>query len=152
MKTNGITYSNIALATTASASTNTSTQVEARHTRLGDVEPLPRVQPPSGDEKTPQNSSSAPKKGTTGLCNTCKGCEASWTGLKMCHCGACHRTFSTVRLFDKHRSPVGDHGSCKDPSTITTRVGDPVMVLAGGVWRGPAMTEAQKIAKYGGVK
>ena len=30
-------------------------------------------------------------------------CGKGWNGLKTCHCAACHRTFSTVIAFDKHR-------------------------------------------------
>jgi hypothetical protein len=110
------------------------------------------VQPPSEDEKTPQNDATQAKKGTSGLRHTCKGCDASWTGLKMCHCSACHQTFSTVALFDRHRSFEGQHGSCRDPATLIDRKGNPVMVLTGGVWRGPQMTPEQKAAKFGGVK
>ncbi len=34
---------------------------------------------------------------------TCRGCKRGWNGLKTCHCGACHQTFSTVKAFDQHR-------------------------------------------------
>lgn len=59
---------------------------------------------------------------------TCGGCDATWTGLGAAHCAArgCHRTFTGVSAFDKHRSRkyrevdgrrvlVRDYGQCHDP-------------------------------------
>jgi len=44
----------------------------------------------------------------------CGGCDNQWTGLRACHCGACHVTFTGVRGFDIHR-----RGSrCHDPATV----------------------------------
>jgi hypothetical protein len=43
----------------------------------------------------------------------CPRCPATWTGLSMAHCAACHRTFSTVGNFDRHRP-----GECLDPATV----------------------------------
>jgi len=34
----------------------------------------------------------------------CRGCSVHWTGLAVAHCGACHRTFSSVSTFDRHRA------------------------------------------------
>lgn len=34
-------------------------------------------------------------------------CGATWTGLRMEHCTACHETFSGTTAGDKHR--VGEH-------------------------------------------
>jgi hypothetical protein len=44
----------------------------------------------------------------------CGGCDNRWTGLRACHCGACHLTFTGIRGFDIHR-----RGSrCNDPATV----------------------------------
>lgn len=84
---------------------------------------------------------------------TCPRCDHTWTATGAAHCGGggCHRTFSTARLFDLHRSPRGgEHGSCLDPAEIPPRAtGEPVMVLRDGMWRGPEMTEEQKLARFG---
>jgi hypothetical protein len=45
---------------------------------------------------------------------TCR-CGAWWTGASRAHCGGCHRTFSTVGNFDKHRTADGEHGTCWPP-------------------------------------
>lgn len=74
---------------------------------------------------------------------TCGGCTQIWTAASAGHCSACHRTFATVGLFDRHRSPVGKHGSCREPSTVGLEFRD-------GMWRGPAMTAEQKAARFGG--
>jgi hypothetical protein len=34
---------------------------------------------------------------------SCGGCEQRWTGVNVCHCAACHRTFTGVSGFDTHR-------------------------------------------------
>lgn len=84
---------------------------------------------------------------------TCGGCEATWTALGTCHCGACHHTFSGVDLFDKHRSQYGEHGACLNPADLTIRkgprTGEPVMHLRDGIWSGPEMTDEQKAARFG---
>lgn len=86
----------------------------------------------------------------------CGGCGATWYGSRACHCAApgCHRTFATVGLFDAHRSTRGgEHGSCLDPETLVIqtgpRAGDRTAFLRDGMWRGPEMTEAQKLARFG---
>lgn len=56
----------------------------------------------------------------------CPRCDATWTGLAVCHCGACHRTFSGLTLFDAHRRG----GKCADPAGVDLRVVD-------GIWRYP---------------
>jgi hypothetical protein len=40
----------------------------------------------------------------------CSGCENFWTGLRACHCAGCHRTFSGLTAFDRHRGR-----RCVDP-------------------------------------
>lgn len=50
---------------------------------------------------------------------TC-GCGARWGGLSTGHCTGCHRTFTGITAFDKHRS--GSHSAdtrhCVDPATV----------------------------------
>ncbi len=43
-------------------------------------------------------------------------CGSRWGGLNTCHCAAdgCHRTFSGVSTFDRHRRD----GRCIDPATV----------------------------------
>lgn len=62
--------------------------------------------------------------------NTCSGCPARWTGHRTAHCGNCHRSFSTVGNFDKHRSPDGEHGHCRYPGVVG-------LVQRDGVWSMP---------------
>jgi hypothetical protein len=80
-------------------------------------------------------------------------CGAKWYGVSRCHCSACHRTFSGVALFDRHRSSAGEHGTCLDPATLIVqrgaRTGQPEMYLREGVWSGPEMDEATKRARFG---
>ncbi len=78
----------------------------------------------------------------------CRKCGYTWSGLAMAHCSACCKpgqgelsTFSSVDLFDKHRSSAGDRGACRDPSTLRNRAGEPVMFLRNGMWRGPERDE-----------
>lgn len=62
--------------------------------------------------------------------NTCSGCPARWSGHRTAHCGSCHRTFSTVANFDRHRSPNGPHGACRFPGLVGLTQRD-------GVWSMP---------------
>lgn len=89
-----------------------------------------------------------PDRGAAGMAY-CAGCGHTWTALGAAHCARCHRTFSTARLFDLHRSARGDHGTCLAPDTITSRDGAPVMTLRDGMYRGPEMTADQKLARFG---
>jgi hypothetical protein len=61
---------------------------------------------------------------------TCSGCDSSWTALGLCHCSACHQSFSGLTLFDLHR--VGGH--CLHPSALTFQQ-LPLRQDAAGVWR-----------------
>jgi hypothetical protein len=49
----------------------------------------------------------------------CANCGEEWTGLAVAHCPTCHRTFTTVSAFDKHRtgSHTDDTRHCLDPAT-----------------------------------
>lgn len=81
-----------------------------------------------------------PSNGSTAHSVTCSGCPATWTGLSRCHCAACHRTFGSVGLFDRHRSQAGDRGTCLDPAGLRHRkTGEPLMRLVDGLWRGPEL-------------
>lgn len=66
---------------------------------------------------------------------TCGGCSNTWTGIKVCHCAGCHRTFSVLSWFDRHRT----RGKCLNPASITVSEEDtrPAMKLdAHGKWVG----------------
>jgi hypothetical protein len=54
-------------------------------------------------------------------------CGASWGGLVACHCAACHRTFSSVKPFDRHRIGHYSNRICVDPGTVTDKKGRPAM-------------------------
>lgn len=72
------------------------------------------------------------------MANSCRGCNAAWTGNQACHCSNCHHTFSGITLFDIHRSQDGERGSCKSPEEFSTnQAGIQVMFLRSGMWRGP---------------
>lgn len=69
--------------------------------------------------------------------HTCGGCDKTWTGTNMAHCGACHHTFSSVALFDLHRQGM----RCTEPATLRfekgVKAGEPRMRLNDhGVWVG----------------
>jgi len=81
---------------------------------------------------------------------TCGGCAAKWTAHSWAHCGACHRTFSGVSLFDLHRSADGDHGTCLDPATIRDKTGQPRLVYRDGAWRHPEMSPGARAKLRGG--
>ncbi len=81
---------------------------------------------------------------------TCGRCGASWSGVSRAHCGGCHRTFSAVSTFDRHRVAVGAHGCCADPATLLDSNGAPLLVLRAGLWSWPEMTAEAKLAAFGG--
>lgn len=70
---------------------------------------------------------------------SCGKCKRQWTGANQAHCASgCHRHFSTVALFDRHRA--GGDG-CQDPASLTDKHGRPVMEAFvnrfGTTWKGP---------------
>jgi hypothetical protein len=82
--------------------------------------------------------------------NTHAACGTTWTAASAAHCSGCCRTFSGVALFDRHRSKAGgEHGSCIDPATLTDTNDTPICEQRDGMWRGPEMTEEQKLARFG---
>ncbi len=50
----------------------------------------------------------------------CPKCRLGWSGLSTAHCTACHRTFTTIGAFDRHRtgSHAKDTRSCLAPDTV----------------------------------
>ena len=49
------------------------------------------------------------------------GCPPLREGGKACHCGACHRTFASLALFDAHQETDykgGSGVSCKSPEAL----------------------------------
>ena len=80
---------------------------------------------------------------------SCSGCPATWTGSAAAHCSGCHETFSGVTLFDRHRTVVGDHGTCLEPSELMEAGVRYVCELRDGMWRFPEMDEATKAARFG---
>lgn len=55
----------------------------------------------------------------------CAPCGATWGGLRIAHCAACHRTFTTPANFDRHRAGrrlpsnvVVGTGTCARPVDI----------------------------------
>ena len=61
----------------------------------------------------------------------CSGCPHWWTGLRACHCASCHRSFSGLTSFDKHRdgSHVKATRHCVNPATLFTEDGESMLVL-----------------------
>lgn len=99
-------------------------------------------------------SGSAPRTSNRYSYITCSGCDASWTGVSAAHCSACHCTFSSAGLFDRHRSVAGgEHGSCLPPGRlVNANTGEPVMFFRDEMWRGPTMDEETKAKRFGGVR
>jgi hypothetical protein len=67
----------------------------------------------------------------TALPHHCPRCPARWGGANTSHCAACHRTFTGVQSFDKHRG--GSHVKkryCVDPETILNQKGERVLELS----------------------
>jgi hypothetical protein len=69
---------------------------------------------------------------------TCPRCDAWWTGLTAGHCTGCHRSFTGIAAFDRHRS--GSHAAdtrhCLDPATVLNEKGEPALVPANKPWTG----------------
>lgn len=78
--------------------------------------------------------SPAAKGEPMGMCD----CNQTWTALNAAHCAVCHRTFSAVSLFDKHRKVTP--GECAIPEGTEFR---------NGMWRGPEMTDEEKARAFG---
>ena len=52
--------------------------------------------------------------------HACGRCENIWGGLNTAHCSGCHRTFTGLTAFDRHRDGSHAKGTrhCVDPSTL----------------------------------
>jgi len=52
--------------------------------------------------------------------HACGRCPNIWGGLNTSHCGACHRSFTGLSAFDKHRDGSHSAGTrrCVDPETV----------------------------------
>jgi hypothetical protein len=61
----------------------------------------------------------------------CLTCAQRWSGLRACHCAACHCTFSGVSAFDRHQRG----GRCQHPAVVALDERD-------GVWRFPGPSES----------
>lgn len=97
---------------------------------------VPRVRP-SAATIPPEMWNPDPPKGA----NTCGRCESWWTAQKAAHCGGCCETFATVRLFDLHRAD----GSCVRPDAVVSPSGERRLFFRAGMWRGPELTEEQRV-------
>lgn len=51
----------------------------------------------------------------------CGGCTHRWWGLRMAHCSECHRTFSTPRNFDRHRTGDVESRTCGTAGLVEVR-------------------------------
>lgn len=76
---------------------------------------------------------------------TC-ACGATWTGQRMCHCAACHRTFSGLTTFDDHRHYLDgtDERGCRDDVWLAEH---DITPREDGTYGGPPMTAEQKAAR-----
>jgi hypothetical protein len=75
---------------------------------------------------------------TTRIVATCGRCAARWTATRAAHCAGCHRTFSTVSGFDKHRRD----GGCLEPAAVG-------LELRNGMFRGPQLPRDVLAARLG---
>jgi len=70
-------------------------------------------------------------------------CGAQWTGMNVCHCAGCHRTFTGIRAFDRHQRVVDPPASCcLDPALIRRRDGTPALQPNSKGWWGEPATDS----------
>lgn len=55
--------------------------------------------------------------------NRCGECPATWWGLAMAHCRACHRTFTGVTAFSAHRVGPVEGRVCDLQNLVEVRPG-----------------------------
>lgn len=102
-------------------------------------EPVEPLNPRAG-VMGPANPVSQPQRRVrTRESASCSQCSARWTSHRVAHRAGCCETFTTVALFDRHRRAY----TCVDPATIDG------MREVGGIWRGPEMDDAAKLARFG---
>jgi hypothetical protein len=71
-----------------------------------------------------------------------------WTGSRRAHCGAggCHRTFTSVSAFDRHRARAEDGDIvCVDP--LSDGLG--LVLREKGMYGYPKMSEEQRAQAFG---
>ncbi len=69
-------------------------------------------------------------------------CGTGWTGLSVCHCAACHLTFTAVGSFDEHRTGPTDTRRCMTRDELRRRGMEP---NANGHWRHPRPEESKPL-------
>ena len=69
-------------------------------------------------------------------------CGRKWTGLAQAHCTVCHRHFSTVANFDRHRP--GTKG-CQDPASLTKRNGEAAFKASEGPYGTTWMDSRERV-------
>ncbi|WP_435406221.1 FDXHR family putative zinc-binding protein [Mycolicibacterium phlei] len=63
---------------------------------------------------------------------TCSRCDVEWSGTLTMHCSGCHRTFTGLTAFDKHRTGSHARGRyCLDPSEARGDDGESIFADAG---------------------
>lgn len=70
----------------------------------------------------------------------CGGCQERWSGASVCHCAACHRTFTGVGPFDYHRAG----NQCRDPRTVKK----PMLTDHLGRWGWPSAEGAMRSGAF----
>lgn len=65
---------------------------------------------------------------------TCGGCRTWWRGAKICHCAACHLTFTSIGGFDAHRTGPMSKRRCWSESELRDHGYEP---NDSGHWRQP---------------
>ena len=90
------------------------------------------------DENTTSDTSTQERKPGAIYCPRCPNW---WTGMRSGHCTACHRSFTSIAAFDKHRAGSHSDGQrhCVDPESVGLVPADrawPGWSLP-GTWNGP---------------
>lgn len=86
--------------------------------------------PPDAGGYPPKPKNWHPGRAGAGECGKC---GAWWQGWDTAHCPTCHRMFTTITAFDKHRagSHAYDTRHCVDPATVLNQKGERVLIDAG---------------------
>lgn len=73
--------------------------------------------PPSGQPPTNRSTGSGDGRNRSPSLTAECSCGAQWGGLLTAHCSGCHRTYTGLTAFDRHRD--GSHARstrhCRDP-------------------------------------
>lgn len=64
-------------------------------------------------------------------------CGKSWTGMNRSHCGACHETFNSEYLFNKHRSGPYDPPGLRKCASHEEMLDKQWRLKDNGIWFGP---------------